>query len=402
MKVLQINATCGVGSTGKICAEISRLLTARGIENRVLYASGTSDLSTGIRYANDRYIKLQALRARLSGRYGFHAHLATRRLLAELERFAPDVVHLHNLHNHNCNIEALLAYLKKRQIRVIWTFHDCWAFTAYCPYFDMVACTQWKTACTRCPQRRRFSWFFDRSRELYRRKREAMTGLDLTVVTPSEWLAELVRQSFLQAYPVRVIHNGIDLAVFRPMQGHVRERYGIRKDCFLLLGVAFGWEARKGLDVFLSLARRLEPEHYQIVLVGTDDAVDAQLPDGVISIHRTQDQRELAELYSAADLLVDPTREENYPTVHMEAIACGTPVLTFRTGGCAEMLTEATGAVVERNDVDAMEREIRRICAERPFTKEACIESAKRFAGDLCFLKYVELYGEIDGEQKSI
>lgn len=402
MRVIQINATCGVGSTGKICAEISRLLTARGIENRVLYASGHSDLSAGIRYTNDRYIKLQALRARLSGRYGFHAEGATRRLLAELERFAPDVVHLHNLHSHNCNLEALLAYLKKRQIRVIWTFHDCWAFTAYCPYFDMVACAQWKTGCTHCPQRRRFSWLFDRSRELYRRKREALTGLDLTVVTPSVWLADLVRQSFLRTYPVRVIHNGIDLSVFRPTHSDFRERYGLSGECFLLLGVAFGWERRKGLDVFLSLAQRLEPEHYRIVLVGTDDAVDAQLPDSVISIHRTQDQRELAALYSAADLLVDPTREENYPTVHMEAIACGTPVLTFRTGGCAEMLTLETGAVVECNDVDAMEREIRRICAERPYTQEVCTESAKCFAGDICFLKYVELYGEIDGKQKSI
>ena len=188
-----------------------------------------------------------------------------------------------------------------------------------------------------------------------------------------------------------MIHNGIDLSVFRPTPSDFRKKYHIPEDKFVLLGVAFGWGRRKGLDVFVELSRRLDPEKYQIVLVGTDDAVDKNLPENILSIHRTQNQQELAEVYTAADLFVNPTREDNYPTVNMEAIACGTPVLTFRTGGSPEIVDEDTGAVVEGDDVDAMEREISFIRRERPFAPEACCERAKQFDKNLRFQEYLNL-----------
>ena len=214
----------------------------------------------------------------------------------------------------------------------------------------------------------------------------------MTIVTPSEWLAGLVKQSFLKDYPVKVINNGINLSVFKPTESDFREKYGISADKKILLGVAFGWGVRKGLDVFIELYNRLSAEKYQIVLVGTDKKTDKQLPKGIISIHRTQNQTELAEIYSAADLFVNPTREDNYPTVNMEAIACGTPVLTFRTGGSPEMVTEKTGSVVDCDDIDSLEREIKRICETSPFNKEDCIESAKKFDENERFLEYVNLY----------
>ena len=213
----------------------------------------------------------------------------------------------------------------------------------------------------------------------------------MTIIAPSQWLADLVKQSFLKDYPVKVIHNGIDLSVFQPTPSNFREKHNISDGKFLLLGVAFGWGKKKGLDVFVELSKRLDPQKYQIVLVGTDDTVDKQLPGNVISIHRTQNQKELAEIYTAADLFVNPTREENYPTVNMESIACGIPVLTFRTGGSPEILDEATGSVVDCEDVDAMEQEIVRVCQTRPFAESDCLQRAKTFDKMARFREYLDL-----------
>ena len=390
MKVVQINTTCGVGSTGKICVGVSRLLTEEGIENYILYSTRSNGYEQGIACTDRREQRMQAAKSRLLGNYGFNSKGATKRMIANLERIQPDVVHLHNIHGHDCDLDTLCAYLKSKRIRVFWTFHDCWAFTGYCPHFTMVGCDHWKTGCHHCPQRREYSWLWDCSGKNYRRKQAALDGLDLTVVTPSRWLADVVGESFLRDCPVRVIHNGIDLSVFRPTESDFREKHGLTGKR-ILLGVAFGWDERKGLDVFIELARRL-PDSYRIVLVGTDDRVDRMLPDSILSIHRTQDQRELAEIYSAADLFVNPTREENYPTVNMESLACGTPILTFRTGGSPEILDETCGAVVERGDVDALEAEILRICDTEPYSAEACLTRAAGFDLHERFREYVHLY----------
>ena len=390
MKIVQINTTCGVGSTGKICVGISKLLTEKNIENYILYSSKGNGYPLGISCSNDQYIRMQALKSRILGNYGFNSSRATKRMIDELERIQPDIVHLHNIHGHDCNLETLFAYFKKNKTKLIWTFHDCWAFTGYCPHFTFAKCEQWRSECRKCPQYRCYSCFFDRSQYLFRKKKKEMQGLDLTIITPSHWLAGLVKQSFLKDYPVQVIHNGIDLSVFHPTESDFRRRYHC-EDKYILLGVAFGWGVRKGLDVFVELAKRLDSK-YQIVLVGTDDKIDKQLPDNIISIHRTQNQKELAEIYTAADLFVNPTREENYPTVNMEAIACGTPVMTFRTGGSPEMLDETSGIVVDYNDIDAMEKEIVRICQEQSFSAEACINHARLFDQKERFTEYVNLY----------
>lgn len=216
----------------------------------------------------------------------------------------------------------------------------------------------------------------------------------MTIVTPSQWLADLVKVSYLKDYPVKVIYNGIDLTIFKPTESNFRERYGIPAEKKILLGVAFGWGKRKGLDVFMELANRLDKETYQIILVGTDDAVDAQLSKSIISIHRTQDQRELAEIYTAADLFVNPTREEVLGLVNVEALACGTPVITFKSGGSPECIDETCGSVVACDDVDKLEIEIMRICSDNPYSKEACLERAKAFDMNERFDEYIKLYEE--------
>lgn len=392
MKVAQINATCGVGSTGKISVAVSELLNEKGIENYILYSSGRSDYKFGIKYTSDSYIKVQTLYSRIFGNYGFEAKHATKKLIEQLEEINPDVIHIHNIHSHNCNLEILFKYFKEKQIKVYWTFHDCWAFTGYCPYFDMVGCEKWKTECNNCPQSGQFSFLLDRSKYLFDKKKHTFSNLDLTVITPSNWLADIAKQSFFKEYPIKVINNGIDLTVFKPTESDFRKKY----DCegkYILLGVAFGWGKRKGIDVFIELSKRLD-DNYKIVLVGTDDESDKQLTQNIISLHRTQNQTELAEIYTAADLFVNTTREENYPTVNMEAIACGTPVLTFDTGGSSEMLDNSCGSVVPKNDIDAMYGEIIRICKDKPFSRSACLERAKYFDMNNKYKEYIKLYEE--------
>lgn len=393
MKIVQINTTCGVGSTGKICVGISEILSGDKIENYIFYSSKTNGYKLGIGFSDRKYIRLQALKSRIFGNYGFNSKRASQRMITELERIQPDVVHLHNIHGHDCDLETLFAYFKKKKTKLVWTFHDCWAFTGYCVYFDMVKCGKWQTKCEKCAKMREYSWLFDRSSALFEKKKQVFEGLDLTIVTPSQWLADLVKQSFLKDYPIRVINNGIDLSVFKPSESDFRKRLGL-EDKKIVLGVSFEWGKRKGLDAFVALSERL-PDDYRIVLVGTNDELDARLPKNVVSVHRTQNQKELAEIYSAADLFVIPTREENYPTVNMEALACGTPVLTFRTGGSAEMLDEACGSAVDCNDIDAFEKEIIRICEEKPYTQEACLRKAKDFDKNGRFKEYVELYERI-------
>ncbi|MBQ2252796.1 MAG: glycosyltransferase, partial [Clostridia bacterium] len=330
MKSVQINLTAGLGSTGRICCSIREALLSNGWQADIFCAQAHPQIAEGaVSYMSKIEGKKNAFLSRLFGCYGFTAKRETRRLIRLLEHARPDVIHLHNLHGHNCDLARLFRYIRQKNLRVIWTFHDCWAFTGYCPHYDMIGCEQWKTECKKCPQRRRYSWFFDRSNELFHKKRDLLSDLDLTIVTPSSWLAKQVGESFLSHHPLRVIPNGIDTELFRPCESDLREKFGLA-DRFVLLGVSYDWSDKKGLDVFLELAKILGKE-YRIVLVGVDEKTRRHLPSNILALPRTHSKEELAQIYSASDLFVNPTREENYPTVNMEALSCGTPVLTFNT-----------------------------------------------------------------------
>lgn len=393
MKLVQINSVCESGSTGKICVAVSKLLSAQNVENYILYACGTSDYTLAKKYMSSFDVKIQALKSKIFGNYGFQSKSATKRLIEELDRISPDVVQLHNLHSHNVHLGLLFSYLKEKKTKIFWTFHDCWAITGYCPHYDMIGCDQWSLeGCKNCPLRKHYSWFFDRSRFLFDKKKQLFSGLDLTIITPSKWLAEQVKRSFLNEYKVKVIHNGIDLSVFCPRESDFRQKYHLENK-YILLGVAFDWGVRKGLDVFVELSKRLD-ERFQIVLVGTNEMIDKQLPENIISIHRTANQTELAEIYTAADVFVNPTREEALGLVNIESLACGTPVITFNTGGSPESIDDTCGVVVEKNDVDKMLQVAIEVCATHPFSQSTCIQRAQLFDSKHKFEEYVNLYND--------
>ncbi len=397
MKIVSINSLL-IGSTGKIMKRISALATEMGNEAVVCVPDSEynkADIEAKypiIKFGNilSDYVRYAVVL--LTGFHGCSCYFATKKLLFKLKSINPDIIHLHNLHPNYINLRLLFKYIKKNNIRTVWTLHDCWALTGQCPHFTMAKCDKWKTGCHTCSQYRNYPMsYVDMTKIMWKLKKKWFTGIkDMTIVTPSKWLADLVKQSYLRDYPIKIINNGIDLAVFKPTESDFRKRYNI-EDKYIVLGVAFGWGKRKGLDVFIELSKRLD-DNYQIVLVGTNDDVDKQLPENIISIHRTNNQTELAEIYSASDIYVNPTREDTYPTVNMESVACGTPVITFRTGGSPEILDETCGSVVEYDDIDSMEKEIKRICIDKPYTMEMYNKKAVEFNEKDKYSEYMDLY----------
>lgn len=399
MRILQINTVYPQGSTGKICKGILEACKDENVDAFVAYSYSRSnrikqtdeiEISTWL----DNHIHNRL--ARITMMTGNWSYFRTRKFLKQIKKKNIDLIHLHNIHSNYIHLNSLFKFIKKNDIPVVWTLHDCWSFTGYCAYYDMVQCYKWKDICGECPCKNNDSvTIFDTSKKMLSKKKKMFTGVkNMMLVTPSEWLAGEVKQSFMRDYPVRVINNGIDRNVFKRDENNFRVEHGIAEDDFLLLGVAFSWEKRKGLDVFIKLANRLDKK-FKIALVGTNDEIDKILPERIISIHKTQNQSQLAEIYSAADLFVNPTLEENFPTVNLESLSCGTPVLTYNTGGSAEMLDTTCGSVVPKGNVDALEKEILRISVERPFSVRACLEKAGEFDECVRFKEYVDLYKEL-------
>ena len=392
MKVIQLNATCSMGSTGKICEDLSRRLMLRGDSCSVFYVSQSSDYDRSWKYMSSFEIKEAALKSRLIGNWGFNSTIATHRLICELDKISPDLIHLHNIHGHNCRLDLFMNYVKANSIKIVWTFHDCWAFTGYCTHFDMIDCDKWKIMCNKCPQKKEFSWLFDRSRYLFLKKKEILDGLQMTIVTPSRWLADKVACSFLSNYKLRVIPNGIDLSIFKYKEANVREQLGV-KEKYMVLGVSYNWSNKKGLDVFIKLSKLLGSD-YRIVLVGVDERIARILPNNIVSINRTKNQEELVNIYSAANVFVNPTREDNYPTVNMEALACGTPVVTFNTGGCSEIVDETSGIIVNKNDIESLFNAVVSICKEPEWSIDYhCLK--KKIDKNVSLSKYLGLYDEV-------
>lgn len=319
----------------------------------------------------------------------------TKDLIKKIKEINPDLIHMHVLHDNFLNYRILFNYLIKTNIPIVWTFHDCSPLTGQCPCFDIVNCDKWINGCHNCPQTHiePKSLFLDTSKSMWEYKKDCFTLInDLTVVMPSNWLANLVKKSYFKNKDIRTIRNGIDLNVFKPINSEFKKENNI-SDKHIVLGVASYWGERKGLDVFIKLSRILSDD-YKIVLIGTNDEIDRNLPENIISIHRTFNKEELVKIYSCADVFVNPTREDNFPTVNMEALACGIPVITFNTGGSPEIIDETCGSVVEKNNIDKLKDEIIRVCMEKPYKKESCLSRAKYFDKQETSKQYIELFKE--------
>ena len=369
-KLLQINPVIRTNtSTGRIMQEIGELAMANGWESYIAYSVGRDGIkpckSTLMPVGGKLDVAAHGLWTRLTDRHGLASWGATRKFIKEIEALKPDVIHIHNIHGYFLNYRLLFDYLKRADIPVVWTIHDCWLYTGHCYYYSSVGCDRWKSGCGNCPQRKAFpsSWLIDRSAGNYNDKSAAFNSIKdkLTIVPVSRWIREEMSHSFLKDCRYQVIHNGIDLNVFdvQPDDKEVREKYGLGKK-HIILGLASIWCKEKGWDDFVRMSEMLNEDEV-IVMVGVSEEQQKLLPPNIVAIRRTDNIRQLAELYSAAVAFVNPTWQDNYPTVNLEAIACGTPVVTYRTGGSVEAVTEKTGYIVEQGDVKGLLDAVRQI-----------------------------------------
>lgn len=394
MKVLFVNLVYGVGSTGKIIADIMELLKKYGNDVKTLYGTGSvSENKDAVKISGDFGYYFHNLMSRFTDHAGLYSWRATRKLIREIQDFRPDIIHLHTLHGFYVNYEMLFRFLKKANIPVVWTLHDCWTFTGHCTHFSQAKCMQWQTECRDCKLLYRYPqcyWKGDVRRNFLRKKNAFTSVKNLTITTPSQWLADQVSKSFLQNYPRTIIPNGIDRTIFRPQSSSLREKYHL-EDKKIVLGVANAWNARKGLPDLLTLAGRLGSD-YQVVLIGLIEKQLPDIPSEVLGLLRTANQTELAQWYSVADVFVNPTYEETFGLTTVEAQACGTPVVVYETDGCPETIAPGNGLLVTQGDMQALENAVRDVADGRWLVNS---QKIAQFDKNSVYQKYIKLYSNI-------
>lgn len=393
-RLLIINITCNQGSTGKISEQVGLMMKQRGWEVYLAHGArrvNPSALST-IAFSSVITEYLHALKSLFFDADGLGSAMATRQLVEKIKEIRPDVVQIHNLHGYYLNYPVLFEYLNSTNIPVVMTLHDCWAFTGHCVHFVIAGCDKWKTGCYDCELRNKYpkkSVLWDKSKRNYAlKKKYLVSNPNLHIVAVSEWLGALVRLSFLKNNPLHVFHNGIDLDTYKPQ---VKPNDGI----FRILAVSNVWHKDKGLYDIYKLRELLPEEDYSITIVGLSNKQVKSLPSGIVGITRTSNQKELVELYSNSDVLINPTYADTFPTINLEAMACGTPVVTYKTGGSPESLTEKSGIVVNQGDVEGMAYAIESL-RKKPLSAEDCRKHMEEcFDKDRCYMNYVSLYEQL-------
>lgn len=392
MKVLQINAVCGTGSTGKICQDLYWELKKQGHDCKIAWGRkklGTVPDCDTIQIGTPLDYCLHALSTRIFDNTGFCSKRATKIFIKKVIAYNPDVIHLHNLHGYYINIDILFNYLRTCGKKIIWTLHDCWSFTGHCAHMDYIGCRKWETQCFCCPQKKEYprSDIFDRSYINYCRKKELFTNIpNLHIVTPSKWLAGLVTKSFLKDYPVSVIYNGVNTTQFKPSPSNLREYYHLEGKK-IILAVANQWTDRKGYKDILKLAKELPVEEYQVVMIGLSKKQIREVPNTILGLGRIESGGGLAKWYSIADAFVNTTYEEVFGMVNIEAQLCGALVISYGSGGTIETeIYNNCCKFVEKGEW----KEIVKILLNYEFnkkTKSIYIYDENRFK-----LNYIELY----------
>ena len=394
MKIYQVNVVC-TGSTGRIATDISHYVEQHGGQCRIAYGRG--DAYEGIdafKIETKWGSMFHAAMTRLTDRHGLYSRLATERLIEDIRRYEPDVIQLHNVHGYYVNYELLFAFLKEYNKPVVWTLHDCWAFTGHCAHFDAVGCDRWKSGCGNCCQIREYpsSLWRDASAENYARKQQAFCGVEkLQIVTVSDWLKRIAQSSYLSCYPMQTIYNGVDLRVMRPCSTNFRNSYNLGEKK-VILGVASVWNEKKGLGLFRELAERL-PEDYRIIMIGVPEKLRSGLPDKILCLGKVG-YEELAKWYSTADIYVNGSIEETMGLTTVEAMACGTPVVVQDATAVPEVVGEGCGSIVAKGDTDGMVQAICALC-KTPEMSARCMEQAAKYEREQQYAQYYRLYREL-------
>lgn len=395
--ILSINAS-NYGCTGTINSGILKMARENGYTT--YSACPVDHISKTLKNENQIYIGNRISRNinqklfMYTGCIDLGSKIATRVFLNKIEKLNPALIHLHNIHSNYINIRMLFEYCKTKNIPIVWTLHDCWPMTGRCTYFDLNGCEKWKGGCFKCQFKQQTPVSkIDMCKRNWCYKRKVFENQSqLTIVTPSNWLAEYVRQSYLKNHPIRVINNGIDLSNFSYKTGTIRAEYNL-KDKYVIACIAAVWEARKGFEYVIKVAEHFE--NVRILLVGSlEDAQKEKLPKNIIATGRISDRNKMQEIYSSADIFMNPTLDDNFPTTNLEALACGTPVITFKTGGSPEAVDNNSGIVVEQKDTEGLFAAVQ-LAMSNCFTKENCQKRAASFSAQEKYQEYVNLYNDI-------
>ena len=404
--LLQINPVLRLStSTGRIMQEIGSMAMQQGWNSYIAYSKGRD----GIKSCESEIIPvgdklstiIHGIQTRLFDKHGLSSDKATKDFIQEIKRIRPDIIHIHNIHGYFLNYNVLFDYLSKTDISIVWTIHDCWLYTGHCYHYSYVKCNKWESECKNCPQQTAFprSLWIDRSTFNYQDKKKAFTSIshnNMTIVPVSKWMQGEMKQSFFKNYSYQVIHNGIDTDIFKVYDSTlIKQKYSLQNKT-IILGVASIWSDEKGLNDFIKLAGIITLDEI-IVLIGISSKQQKLLPNNIIGISRTENIHQLAELYSAANVFVNPTWQDNYPTVNLEAIACGTPVVTYRTGGSIEVINEKTGLIVEQGDIEGLKTAIKSIENRgKAHYQENCRDYAlKHFKKEDRYAEYIHLYNQL-------
>lgn len=399
--LLQINVSVNSGSTGRIAEQLGEYALSKGWESYIAYGRKCySSKSKEIKIGNSLDLGYHVFKTRLSDRHGLGSVRATRIFLREIRKLNPDIIHLHNIHGYYINYQVLFEYLAENRSTVVWTLHDCWPITGHCSYFSDINCLKWKVECHYCPKKRKYpaSIIIDRSRLNYRLKKHHFTSPgNMTIIAVSKWLGDLVKESYLGEYPLQIINNGIDLNVFYPLSdcGRIRSKLGIF-DKHMLLGVASTWDSRKGLDDYVRLSRFLSDE-YVIVLIGLSKKQIKALPPNIIGLERTESIKELAELYSAADIVLNLSRLETFGMTTVEGFACGTPGIVYNCTASPELITNETGLIVESGNIGELVESIKIITtnSKKHYTANCRMRAEKFYSKEHQFDVYMRLYNDL-------
>lgn len=392
-KLLQIDSCLGILSTGKITEGIAKLAMDREWECHIMHGARCVGKSIQKHYQVTSLIGeyIHYAESFLFDRHGLGSRIETKKIIEKIKEIKPDVIQLHCIHGYYINYKYLFEFLNSTDIPVVWTFHDCWAFTGHCTHFDTFNCNKWKLeGCRDCPQISCYpKALLDNSKRNFRIKRRLFSAnRNLHIVSVSEWLASYIKESFFCKNDIRVINNGIDISKFSPCLEKTTNK-------FKILGVASAWGANKGLFDFYKLRAMLSKDEYDITLIGLSQTQINQLPEGIKGVPRTNSVNELAQLYSVSDVFVNPTYADSFPTVNMEALACGTPVITYRTGGSPDMIDEKTGVVVGQGDVFAI-KDVVKCMRKNPLSSLDCRKRAERlYDANERFKDYINLYEEL-------
>lgn len=404
-RLLLINVALNWGSTGKIVEGIGKLAISKGWDVYVGHGARYKSISVlkDVQVSSKVGEIIHYIESSLFDAQGLGSRCETKRFLKQLDLIKPDLIHIHNIHGCFLNYPLLFKYIQSHKIPTIWTFHDCWPMTGHCVHFDKSKCTQWQSACLRCPQLRDFpsSFLLDRSHRNFVLKKTLFTSLEkFQITTVSSWLKNVATLSYLSKYTISIVPNGVNTEMFRPTESKIRQRYGLENKK-VLLAVASGFGERKGLNEYVALASKLSPE-YQLLLVGVSKSDKKVLPNSIITINKANGAEELAAYYTTADVLLSLSYEETFGMTIVEAMACGTPAIVYDNTAQPELITAETGKVVPTGDLDSLIEAIEDICSKpKDEYSNACRSHSLEYDEKVSYQKYMNIYDSVINQGKS-